>query len=902
VGEQGLPIANEPLVRQYARSLLAKSGTGSEAHILALRAQPSWSGPAELEIATTTGESRRVLIRACVSPLAVRDACVERQPDELLIVLTDSSDADLGLGILSRCFDQRVVAPSMWEAVKEAFSARQIDSVLARMTWVAEPLVSLAPAGGWPVASTGLLTRDHAISHLTGAILGMPPSELDPSGVLAWTLDRPAVGRFREQSPAVQQGIFEWVSSAVGPVAGIAVRSSMQPHSVDALTLGLAADVLWASEGVVTPELVAARTRLEPWTGVRDIDDNTARSFAESARGSVQRMAQQRDPAYPGILARATELFADLGFQQGAAMSLVLPSGFEARMRTLAERVQEFVLSDGQGLPEVEHSFTDLVRHEQAEANPRLTVVPRMAVRLARWLTRPPGKSPTNLREAMLRQVRDNAFVDWAAADIWVGSTDQLVAPAWSALYASVRARREVHDREYAVLLADATTRGVLPDGLVPIEHLLSQTCLPLASGGNRLLVVLIDGMSAAVAAELTEEALNSGWFEAVPETDSMRTATIAVLPTLTRYSRTSFFTGSLGSGGQGEERSGFSQLTGGGKLFHKADLVAEAGQAVSASVIEAIASEAPLTAVVLNTVDDALSKADPGGTDWTLGSIQHLAPLLVEASRGRRSVILLSDHGHVVERGSTPMTYPNVEARWRPTASGPINEQCEIALTGTRVLAENGSIIAAVSEDIRYATKQAGYHGGASAAEITIPIIVLSRQPDDLRSLGWVPAPPQAPTWWNDTWNSRPLTTPAEPKLVTKKALSTTKGQLGLDIEIAPVDALKADTSAHDLISELLESSIYQGQKKRYGARAADDATVRSVLSVLLAQSGRAHRDTLASAAGIPAMRMNGALITLRRQLNIEGYDVISTDADEVTVILNSTLLREQFLEDGVL
>ena len=44
--------------------------------------------------------------------------------------------------------------------------------------------------------------------------------------------------------------------------------------------------------------------------------------------------------------------------------------------------------------------------------------------------------------------------------------------------------------------------------------------------------------------------------------------------------------------------------------------------------------------------------------------------------------------------------------------------------------------------------------------------------------------------------------------------------------------------------------------------------------------------------------MSIPGAIVNLRRQLNVEGYDVMVTDADEVTVILNIDLLRQQFLE----
>ena len=888
------PVAGEPLVRQYAKSLVAKAGKGSAASVLLLRAQPVWDGPPQIAVPIETGGDARVLVRPCMSSLAVRDAMLQRGDGEYLVVLTDRSDADLGLGILARVFDQRVVTPSMWEAVKEAFRARQVDSILARMNWVAEPLVLSAPAGGWPVAPTGILTRDHALGHLTASLLGMPAGEVDPSGVLAWTLDPAAVAVFAQQPPSVREGVIEWVREVVGPVAALALRSSVQNHSVDALTIGLVADVLWRDD-TATPEVIAARTRLEQWTGVHDLDPEVARSFADAARGAAQRMASQRDPSYPGLLARATALFGDVRYHEGAAASTLLPAGYEARLSTLAAAIRAYLAGSPASLPDVEWAFTDLLRHSQAPGD-RATGVARMGVRIARWLATPQAAAPTNLAQASLRQARENAFVDWAVADVWVGSTAPDIANAWAELFAAARARRNAHDVQFATLLADATSRGVLPDTLVPVESAVSRLLKPMVTAGNRLLVIIVDGMSTAVAAELAEEALLLGWYEVVPEADGARTAILAALPTLTTYSRTSLLTGTLKQGTQSDEKIGFPALTG-GPVFHKADLVGSAGQALTGEVLAAIRSDVGMCAVVLNTVDDALAKADPGGMEWNITGIQHLAPLLDEAARARRTVVLVSDHGHVVERGGPTQPIPEAEARWRTESTGPLNTERETVLAGPRVLAGGGSIIAAVDETLRYGAKQAGYHGGASAAEVVIPVIVLSRAPDDMRTAGWVSAAPQAPAWWNDQVIAAPaVTSPGVAQRQPARPAAPGQGVLEIDFpEVTPVAAGSADES---LLAALLASPIYQAQKARYGARAASDDIVRSAVSVLLAQSGRAHRDTLATAAGIPAHRLPQTLVALRRQLNVEGYDVLSVDVDEVTVILDVALLRQQFLE----
>lgn len=898
-------ILPEPLVQQYARSLVGKA-RASAARTLILRAQPVWDGPSAFTVADQQ-RSVAVHVRACVSPLAVRDAMRSAGADHLLII-TDQSDADLGLGILSRCYDQRVVTPSMWEAVKGSFAAREVDPHLARMPWVAEALVACAPVAGWPVAPTAVLTRDHAMRHLTAELLGLQAADLDPSAFLDWSLASRG-SAFVGQSATVREGIAAWVEQSIGPVAELALRCSMQGHSLDAVSIGLAADVLWADEPAAgawprpTSEVIAARARLEQWTGVRDLGAGVARAFADAARGAAQRMAARRDPAHALVLQRATALFDSLGYAQGAGASTVLPSGYQARLAALARSIRAYVgeAGDWEALAAVESAFGELLRHDQAGQD-RTTGIARMAVRLARWLATPESVAPTSLHATVLRQAREDAFVDWAAADVWVGSTDPEVAEAAGALFAAARARRDAHDRQFATLLADATVRGVLPDALVPVESVIARVLQPIAAGGFRLLLIVVDGMSTAVAAEVADEALLAGWYEAVPDADAQRTATLAALPTLTRYSRTSLLTGRLGIGGQSEEKSGFAALTG-GQVFHKADLVGDAGQALPGPVLAALRSDASLVAAVLNTVDDTLAKADPGGTDWTLSGIQHLQPLLEEAARAGRTVVLLSDHGHVVERGGPARLIAGAEARWRDPSTGPLDPAHEVALSGSRVLTEGGSIIAAVDEGVRYGTKQAGYHGGASAAEAVIPIIVLSRTPDDLRTVGWVPATPQAPSWWNDQL-ARPAVAPGPDTSGRARAPAGSRppavpgqGMLDLEVPPAPARATPADP-ADDLVSALLASPIYQSQKARYGARAMSDEAVRGAITLLVAQGGRAHRDTVAAAAGIPIIRWDGAVSTLRRQLNVEGYPVFSIDVDEVTVVLDIPLLRQQFIE----
>jgi hypothetical protein len=141
------------------------------------------------------------------------------------------------------------------------------------------------------------------------------------------------------------------------------------------------------------------------------------------------------------------------------------------------------------------------------------------------------------------------------------------------------------------------------------LERLLPSVVLPLARAKSTLLLVL-DGMSAASAAELTSTVLhgNEGWSEAIPAAAERRGSAVAVLPTLTNLSRASLFSGELTSGGQSRELAGFAAVAKAGGiarsvLFHKAPLdSSRPGLALQDDISVSIADpQTQLVACVLN-------------------------------------------------------------------------------------------------------------------------------------------------------------------------------------------------------------------------------------------------------------------------------------------------------------
>lgn len=868
----GLAPASVPLVEQKARTLV-RDGKGHR--VLALRAAPMWNGPEAFEF-----DGNVVHVRACVSSLAVREALTDRKADDWLVLITDRSQQDLGESLLSRFVGQRVHPLEMWPAVPGMFGAWAVAPDLRDLPWAAAALVEHCPSGGYPVATSGTVTRDHALGALTAIVLGLSTGTVDVPSLVQSTRDAAVRARWRSAEPDVRAGLYHWACMALGSAAGLTLDILSGAHALDAWTVGLACDALYPSQQQPAPAHAAA-VRLEQYVGNRPLEHEESRRLADVARGMLL-TCPEKDPVRKQVLAQAEQLLVDLGWADGARGSEVLPAGYVARLDQLAESIEAY-LTEIQGASQVDLTLAQLLGHEAARGERAdQTARAQMAVRLVRWLTRPPGVQPVTVQEALLQQAREDGWVDRASAEVWSGTTHAPLAQAYRALWQQVASRRREHDRRFGELLAQATSHDLLPAETLPIESLVTRLLEPLRTSTPVLLVV-VDGMSTSVATQLTDDCLVRGWHELVPETDRQRTAALAVLPTMTTYSRTSLFAGELRSGTQVDEKRLFAW-----PLFHKDDLRSGAGQQLPPTVQAAIASEDAVVAVVLNAVDDALAKADPGGTSWRVQDVPPLSPLLDLAAAQGRVVVLTSDHGHVVERQTTAVTYPGADARYRPEGTAPADG--EIAITGRRVLAESGIVVAAWAEDIRFGRKAAGYHGGVSAAEATIPVVVLTQAPQSPPP-GWVEAPPQAPTWWHEQARTTAAPTPAP---LTSKAKPVPDDGPTL-FSRDQVAATSSERPA-DLATLVVGSDTFLRQRARAGRGALSDKLVEQVLRSLMLGGGRAHRDTVAGVAGVPVSRLSATLAVLRRMLNVEGYDVISLDVDGVTVLLDLALLREQF------
>lgn len=882
-------------VRQRAAALVRHHDPHTRA--LVLHAVPQWTGEP-----TLTVEGATVHVRACESQLAVLDAYAQLPESDFLVVLTDRTAQDLGDAVLLRAWRRRVEMPDLWQAVPPLFGANGCSRELHRVgTWAPAALLSHVPSDGWPPARGVEVTADHALGNLLAHLLGRTLPETPDASLVLTTLDTPAArSRWRTVDPTLRDELTNWAETRLGVDVGFALRAGADPSPVTPLAVGLAIDTLWDPKATGEARGLAMGRLLERHLGQRQLTVEAAQRIGTSCAAVVrQQLAVNAARAADArrTLAQAEAVLADLGGPEGAERSDLLPAGLTARLRALGDAL-------GQGSEAAETALTQVTEHVLTHQETPPLVAARMAVRLTRWLETTGPACPT-LGDSLSWQVRDGAWVDRAVNAVWNGADDGVLSQQYAGLLAQVAARRQDRDRVAADQLAAHAAAPHPIEGSAPIERLLADVVQPWRRGDGILLVVL-DGMSTAVASEIAESAGELGLAEWVPASGT-RLSALAVLPSLTEISRASLLSGELTTGHGPAEKVGFAKKFPGAPLFHKDDLRAGAGAQLPDPVADAIDDTAgkPVVGVVLNTIDDTLHKQDVSAMRWPIDRLTPLRALLSAARAAGRTVVLTADHGHVVEHATEAR--PGNASRWRTPDSGPVGEG-EVLVRGPRVLSEGGEAVLLWRPDVHYGRRHPGYHGGASLAEMTVPVIVLQRaftssgeQPTGPK--GWVAAPPQAPEWWNEQVrtaevSATTMVSAPAPPTTARRGPAPDPGQDALfDPVASEVDEPKDSGSPEaDVVDAVLATSVYRHQAARAGRRRPADTVVAAVLRALVARGNRAHRDTLAAEAGIAAHAVEPTVAAIKRIVNVDGYAVLEDDADRVSVKLDVALMRDQF------
>ena len=208
-------------------------------------------------------------------------------------------------------------------------------------------------------------------------------------------------------------------------------------------------------------------------------------------------------------------------------------------------------------------------------------------------------------------------------------------------------------------------------------------------------------------------------------------------------------------------------------------------------------------------------------------------------------------------------------------------------------MVTDAGPAVLAVDEGLRYGPLKAGYHGGGSAQEVVVPVVV--RLPDEATNpLGLPLLAPQTPTWWSMAESSTGALSAVAPAPVV-----SVKGRVAAQSGPTLFDEDPGDStpSGPTLGALVVANSVYGDQRKLLSRLPIRDIQVSALLDALARAAGqRLPRVVVASTLGVPAFRVDGALSQIRQLLNVEGYEVIGLDPDGQTVVLDERLLREQF------
>lgn len=877
---------------------------------IAIRSKAKWSGNSSYE---DNGEVFQ--IHQCDSPLAMRLALRESGDEKTTVLVTDLDDHDISDDILVRLKPRKLIPLDSWQIVKALFQVRAVDPRVTRHGWMADVLMDLIPPNGYPPVATGFLDAETVWGIVLDHYLGLSGYSLDLLAVLKWSIDPKNVERFCSAPQMIQEATSEWLVSTAGPtiaaVLNCAARASKSNGLAEALPLGLAAGVVFnkATKG----KLERAIGKLEEKYFDGHAPEYSIVERWSAAATEVVRLQLNDVRVKQSLLQRADEILREVGAEAFAYLSDTSPIGFDLRLADFGKQLSTSIAGsqfDFETLIEARNSISQHDRHSRERR--RLERVD-MAMRLVRWLGESQSRDEVkSLADAANRHLSEGGYIDWARLTLRSGDPVRELSEAYAKLFDKVTTAREVDSLRFAELLRDWTAAKSTDETIVPVEQVLERMVAPIAAA-KPVLVVVIDGMSVAVFRELMADVLGHDWVLLAEDGVGLRPA-LATVPSVTEVSRTSLLTGKLAQGHAPNEKVGFAEHPALLKtcrsgfppvLFHKASLQETDDSSLAADIRKEIGSaHRKIVGVVVNAVDDHLLKGEQIDTRWSRDEIKVLPVLLHEAKMAGRTVILLSDHGHILDCNAKGKQYEGGE-RWRFDETN-VSEG-ELKVSGVRVvIPETRKLIAPWTEKIRYGIKKNGYHGGVSPQEMVIPIAVLNSS--NAFPAGWSEAPVDTPLWWDiatSPTSAEPETVlklkPAEPKPVPSGMLFNVdelvqQAENAATVVVIPDSIVTPPKAQAEWISRLLLSHVYEEQKRLGGRSVPADAVITRLLQAIDERGGKITSAALARAIQMPPLRLRGLLAIAQRVFNVDGYEVLSRDDVSDTIQLDRALLLKQF------
>jgi hypothetical protein len=687
--------------------------------------------------------------------------------------------------LLARRFGARTLTPRMRGSKLRAIALRDGTRIYAR----------------GDAASVDL---DDAWLALVRERLRAPHLESAAQLLAAALLDRdrrgPALADLLRQVKNAHEELRAVLERRMGPLAVPVLAAWLGDRAVELAAMAVVGEATRAtlSEGAgasftllsTVVEMRVIQAEGHPLRAARDTDGmaGLARTVAELGQlvpGVWARISgPAHDPLRRAILGEAEKVLGGEQVRPLARESNRLPSVLTARCAEIVDALGAVLASSGkkrqEAIARVDSAAAAIAAHDLALGDERLREQVAMAARLAAFLGADVPARAAAPSEEIVRladfQAAAGGWVDWAR-QIVRGDVTGPLGRGLSPLLAEVdRVRDELDARfasAYARLVGKRGDRGALRGAVtiggevaevLPIEDVVERMGLDLLARNPelRLLVLCMDGMSAANLAELWasfEEAGAPGAASVPIKGTSLvpvergqrgqrapRRPVIAHVPTITKLSRGALFAGralvpgeSLDTQRDGErlaKHPGVKRLGEAPVVLLRGDILKEGG-GLRDDAKTIVKSEQRVVAVVVNAIDDQLKGSAQLRVELRAEHILPLGPLLEAADQTGRLVLLVSDHGHVSSQrfaGQAPRPAPSGEveggARHRSLAAGETAQEDEIELPAGALGGPGGQgrLAVAVSERLRYTPLlHAGEHGGASLAEAIAPAVLLA-------------------------------------------------------------------------------------------------------------------------------------------------------------------------------
>ncbi|QEL17820.1 BREX-2 system phosphatase PglZ [Limnoglobus roseus] len=841
----------------------------------------------------------------------VREALLDAERSKgRIILLTRLRQGDLGNDVIARLARSRLFAIDHWASLCSLFKAKELDRSVCDAS-LAEALLECAPADGYPPVSAGLLDAGTVWRAVCRHVFEMGEREPDLVTLLLWATNPTASARYTNVGDDLRASLRERLVTNLGEAADAILRFVDCQAGGEALALAVACQVVFGDgdEGV----LDAAAARMEQYHDNRPISKHVGRALGRTANEAIADLDRSDDPRLAQQhLQRADELLRQFRCDEYAHRSRLTLLGYEQRLGRFGTQVTT-ALADltPDAIRRCEQLQREIAAHRRAKIGQRTDQLSRteMTLRLLRWLDAP-GPVALSFGEMANAYRKELAFADWARESVCRGEDVPALTTAYQQLDRTVLARREAFNQSFAKSLADWTATGSTFKDVLGVEQVLAQFVAKVAEAGNRVLLVVLDGMSWPVCHELLADIRHEHWFEAtLEESSALPAPVIATVPSVTTYSRTTLLSGEVTKGDSSVEKRNFeanaalkqaSDKRHPPVLFHKKEVTEGARGVVGDDLSKAILStNNRLVGVVINAIDDRLGSAQQVREQWTVNRISPLAAILKLARDSGRVVVLASDHGHVWHRPEAKLCAGDGGSRWRPHGGEALDG--EIAVTGDRVREDGGSrsVIVPWTETIYYGRQQNGYHGGATPQEMVCPLVILMDRTSTYTGL--FPCEYPKPDWWT----APPVASAVVAE--TPVTVPTPRKPVGLFDDPVEDDPNPVVAPAKNPVpppvppggvwlDRLFASAGYKDQKDFVRRHAPDDDLVRRCLQALESSGGIMTPAAFAKAADIPAVRLDGLIARIQRVLNVDGYEILTFSRTENRVELNAPKLKRQF------